>query len=173
MHKGVFSEVDTYRAGKLETAYRWPDGIVAGTPVSPALASAPSVLAFNVADPYHADNVAVARGTELQKITHEGDDTLANVNLGEAKVVQWTAKDGTKLEGIVTFPLDYAAGKKYPFLVLPHGGPEANDEFRLDLILALDLRHGIRRAAAGISRLNGLRRGFPRGHLSAFRRSRL
>ena len=81
--------------------------------------------------------MAVARGTELQKITHEGDDTLANVNLGEAKVVQWTAKDGTKLEGIVTFPLDYAAGKKYPFLVLPHGGPEANDEFRLDLISRL------------------------------------
>jgi len=137
MHKGVFSEVDTYRAGKLETAYRWPDGTVAGTPVSPALASAPSVLAFNVADVYHADNVAVARGTELHKITHEGDDTLANVNLGEAKVVRWTAKDGTKLEGIVTFPADYAAGKKYPFLVLPHGGPEANDEFRLDLFSRL------------------------------------
>jgi dipeptidyl aminopeptidase/acylaminoacyl peptidase len=137
MHKGVFSEVDTYRAGKLETAYRWPDGIVEGTPVSPAFASAPDVLAFNVADPSHADNVAIACGTELHKITHEGDDTLANVNVGEAKVVQWTAKDGTKLEGIVTFPADFAAGKKYPFLVLPHGGPEANDEFRLDLFSRL------------------------------------
>jgi dipeptidyl aminopeptidase/acylaminoacyl peptidase len=137
MHKGVFSEVDTYRAGKLETAYRWPDGIVIGTPVSPAFASSPGVLAFNVADPYHADNVAVAHGTELHKITNEGDDTLANVNLGESKVVHWTAKDGTKLEGIVTFPTDYVAGKKYPFLVLPHGGPEANDQFRLDLFSRL------------------------------------
>ncbi len=133
MHKGVFSEVDTFRAGKLETAYRWPDGCLAGSPVYPSLASAPQALAFNVSDPYHADNIAVARGGELQKITHEGDDTLANVNLGQAKVVQWMAKDGTKLEGIVTFPADYSGGKKYPFVVIPHGGPEANDEFRLDL----------------------------------------
>jgi dipeptidyl aminopeptidase/acylaminoacyl peptidase len=137
MHKGVFSEVDRYAGGKLETAYHWPDGIISGVPVSPAMSSGPNTLVFNVTDPYHADNVAVARGSELHKITHEGDDTLATVSLGEAKVVHWTAKDGTKLEGIVTFPADYTAGKKYPFLVLPHGGPEANDEFRFDLFSRL------------------------------------
>jgi dipeptidyl aminopeptidase/acylaminoacyl peptidase len=144
MNKGVFSEVDTYRAGKLETAYRWPDGCVTGIPVYSAIASAdsesgsmPEALAFNVADPNHADNIAIARGGALQKITHEGDDTLANVSLAQSKVVQWTAKDGTKLEGIVTFPADYTAGKKFPFVVIPHGGPEANDEFRFDLFSAL------------------------------------
>jgi dipeptidyl aminopeptidase/acylaminoacyl peptidase len=137
MHKGVFSEVDRYAGGKLETAYHWPDGIISGVPVCPAMSSGPNTLVFNVTDPYHADNIAVARGSELHKITHEGDDTLATVSLGEAKVVHWTAKDGTKLEGIVTFPANYTAGKKYPFLVLPHGGPEANDEFRFDLFSRL------------------------------------
>jgi len=68
--------------------------------------------------------VALARQVKLQLITHEGDDTLANVKLGEVRVVNWTAKDGTKLEGILTLPGDYQAGKRYPFLVLPHGGPE-------------------------------------------------
>jgi len=48
------------------------------------------------------------------------------------RVVSWTTKDGTSLEGIVTFPFNYEAGKKYPFLVLPHGGPEANDSLRFD-----------------------------------------
>jgi len=132
MHKGVITEVDRFRDQKLETAYRWPDGIVSGLPVFPMFSSTPDVLAFNVADPAHATNVAVARGSELQKITHEGDDTLAKVNLGEVKAVRWTAKDGTKLEGIATFPAGYAAGQKYPFLVLPHGGPEANDELEMD-----------------------------------------
>jgi dipeptidyl aminopeptidase/acylaminoacyl peptidase len=132
MHKGVITEVDRYRDGKLETAYRWPDGVVSGLPVYPMIASAPDVLAFNVADPTHSTNVAVLRGGELQKITHEGEDTLAKVSLGEAKVVHWTSKDGTKLEGIATFPAGYAAGQKYPFLVLPHGGPEANDELEMD-----------------------------------------
>jgi dipeptidyl aminopeptidase/acylaminoacyl peptidase len=89
-------------------------------------------MAFNVADPSHAINVAVVRGAELQKITNEGDDTLANINLGDVKVVHWTAKDGTKLEGIATFPADYVAGKKCPFLIFPHGGPEANDQSEMD-----------------------------------------
>jgi dipeptidyl aminopeptidase/acylaminoacyl peptidase len=137
MHKGVLVEVDTFRDGKLQTAYRWPDGVVSGLPISPVLTSSPDVLAFNVADPFHANNIAVAHGTELHKITHEGDDTLANVKLGETSVVQWTAKDGTKLEGIVTFPADYTAGTKYPFVVIPHGGPESNDELRFDLFSRL------------------------------------
>jgi dipeptidyl aminopeptidase/acylaminoacyl peptidase len=62
---------------------------------------------------------------------------LGNVALGEARVVQWTAKDGTKLEGIATFPANYEAGKKYPFLVLPHGGPEANDTLNFDVFSRL------------------------------------
>ncbi len=132
MHKGVLTEVDAFRAGKLETAYRWPAGVVQGLPVYSPFASASGAMAFNVGDPSHSTNVAIVRGSELQKITHEGDDTLTNINLGEVKVVHWTAKDGTKLEGIATFPADYVAGKKYPFLVFPHGGPEANDQLELD-----------------------------------------
>ena len=72
------------------------------------------VVAFTVSDPTHSANVAVAHGTELQKITHEGDDTLAKVALGEVRVVNWTAKDGTKLEGILTLPANYEGGKHYP-----------------------------------------------------------
>ncbi len=135
MHKGVVIEVDSYRDGKLETAYRWPDGSMESLPVFPQLLASPDVLAFTVGDPSHASNVAVVQngtshGTSngtLRRITNEGEDTLAAVALGDVRTVHWTAKDGTKLEGIATFPAGYAAGKKYPFLVLPHGGPEAND----------------------------------------------
>jgi dipeptidyl aminopeptidase/acylaminoacyl peptidase len=137
MHKGVVIEVDAYRGGKLETAYRWPAGIVGGIPVYSRLASSPDVLAFNVEDPSHCTNVAVLRGNDLQKITTEGDDTLAKVELGEVKAVHWTSKDGTKLEGIATFPADFVVGKKYPFLVFPHGGPEANDSLNFDAFARL------------------------------------
>ena len=47
-------------------------------------------------------------------------------------MVNWTAKDGTKLEGIATFPSNFSAGQKSKFLVLPHGGPESNDTLRFD-----------------------------------------
>lgn len=131
LHKGTVVEVESFHEGKLDAAYHWPDGVV-GLPVFSPFASAPDVLAFTVGDPGHADNVAVARQGELHKITNEGDDTLAQLNLGKVRVVQWTAKDGTRLEGILTLPGNYEAVKKYPFLVFPHGGPEANDELRFD-----------------------------------------
>jgi dipeptidyl aminopeptidase/acylaminoacyl peptidase len=136
MHRGVQLEVDSYGDGELKTAFRWPDGIVAGPVFSP-LSSAPEALAFAVGDPMHAPNVAVNDGTGLHRITHEGDDTLANIALGEVRAVNWTAKDGTKLQGIVTFPADYKAGEKYRFLNLPHGGPEANDTLDFDIFARL------------------------------------
>jgi dipeptidyl aminopeptidase/acylaminoacyl peptidase len=112
--------------------FRWPEGAIAGPPVNTAFSSSPDVAAFTVGDPSHAINVAVVRDGKLEKITHEGDDTLASVDLGAVRVVHWTAKDGTKLEGLATFPAGYDSAKKYPFLVLPHGGPEANDNVDFD-----------------------------------------
>jgi dipeptidyl aminopeptidase/acylaminoacyl peptidase len=91
-----------------------------------------SQLALGVADPTHTPNVAVAAGSSLRRITTEGEVQLAKVALGPVRVVHWNSKQGVSLEGIATFPAGYAEGKKYPFLVLPHGGPESNDRLDFD-----------------------------------------
>ncbi len=52
---------------------------------------------------------------------------MAAVELGDERIARWKSKDGIALERIATFPAGYVEGRKYPFLVLPHGGPEAND----------------------------------------------
>ncbi|HET9399670.1 MAG TPA: S9 family peptidase, partial [Candidatus Acidoferrales bacterium] len=131
VHHGVHTTVEEFRDGKVQPGFEWPDG-VPSEPVFPRKESAPDVLVFGVADPTHAANIAVAHGSDLERITHEGDDALAKVNFGEVRVVNWTAKDGIRLEGILTFPADYQPGQKRPFVVLPHGGPESNDVLRLD-----------------------------------------
>ncbi len=130
--RGVRGEVHALKDGVLAPAYAWPEGTVLGTPVFPRFAGAPERLAFTVGDPQHATNIAVAKKDQLIKISHEGDEQLANVSLGAVRVVDWTAKDGPKLQGIVTFPSEYTEGKRYPFLVLPHGGPEGNDFLYFD-----------------------------------------
>jgi dipeptidyl aminopeptidase/acylaminoacyl peptidase len=137
MHKGTVTEIYAYRDEKLEPAYSWPGGIVLSPPAFSPFTSATDLFAFTVGDPSHSTNVAVAREGRLRRITHEGDDTLAGVRLGEVRVVNWTAKDGTKLEGVLTLPGEYQAGKKYPFLVLPHGGPEGNDTLSFDFFSRL------------------------------------
>jgi dipeptidyl aminopeptidase/acylaminoacyl peptidase len=128
---GVRSEVYTFTGGSLTLAYTWPDGVVDLPVFSPYAAATPQ-LVFSVTDPTHANNVAVASGGGLRRITSEGEGQLAKVAFGPVRVVHWTTNDGIALEGIATFPADYLEGKKYPFLVLPHGGPEAHDNLALD-----------------------------------------
>jgi dipeptidyl aminopeptidase/acylaminoacyl peptidase len=132
VNRGVRNEVDEFRDSALKPAYRWPDGILSGLPVTSDYTGASDHPAFTVGDPTHARNVAVADGSTLRKITHEGDEQLASIDLGPVRTVQWKSKDGIALEGIATFPAGYVEGRKYPFLVLPHGGPEANDELTFD-----------------------------------------
>ena len=43
--------------------------------------------------------------------------------LGTAEVVSWKSQDGATIEGILHKPSDYDPTKKYPLLVLIHGGP--------------------------------------------------
>ena len=76
-------------------------------PAANPFPDAPDVMAVGVGDPYHSNNVAVLKDGQLQKITSEGDAQLADINLGETKVVHWTSKEGVKLEGIATFPPGY------------------------------------------------------------------
>jgi dipeptidyl aminopeptidase/acylaminoacyl peptidase len=44
-------------------------------------------------------------------------------NLGSAEVISWKSKDGATIEGILRKPANYDASKKYPLLVVIHGGP--------------------------------------------------
>ncbi len=130
--RGVGVDIDSFQNGTLAPAYRWPGGVFTGLPVFSPFSHAREQYAFAVEDPEHTENVAVARKDQLMKITHEGDEQLATISLGPVRVVDWTAKDGTRLQGIVTFPAGYEEGRRYPFLVMPHGGPEGNDWLTLD-----------------------------------------
>ncbi len=129
--RGVRTEVDQFDKGALQTVYQWPDGVMAGLPVSSPYKGTGEQIALSVADPAHTRNVAVPDGNHFRKITSEGDTQLA-ADLGEVRVVHWKSKEGIALEGIATFPPGYVQGQKYKFLVLPHGGPEANDELAFD-----------------------------------------
>jgi dipeptidyl aminopeptidase/acylaminoacyl peptidase len=132
--RGVQIEVDAFQNNALVPTYSWPDGTIEEGPVSPQMASAPNVKAFTVGDPQHTDNVAIANGNTLKRITNEGEDQLAKISLGTVRDVHWTSQEGIALEGIVTFPADYHTDRRYPFIVVPHGGPESNDLLDFSLL---------------------------------------
>jgi dipeptidyl aminopeptidase/acylaminoacyl peptidase len=41
------------------------------------------------------------------------------------EVLRWTSFDGMEIEGIIHKPAGWEEGKRYPLLVIPHGGPHA------------------------------------------------
>lgn len=43
--------------------------------------------------------------------------------LGETRVIRWKSQDGREIEGLLTMPVGYAKGKKYPLILVIHGGP--------------------------------------------------
>jgi dipeptidyl aminopeptidase/acylaminoacyl peptidase len=48
---------------------------------------------------------------------------LKDYALGDTEIVKWKSPDGMDIEGVLTKPVGYEAGKKYPLLLNPHGGP--------------------------------------------------
>jgi dipeptidyl aminopeptidase/acylaminoacyl peptidase len=62
-------------------------------------------------------------GGKLTRLTHVNDAWLATFRLSPGEYVSFKSKDGTTVHGYIYKPLDYVAGKKYPAIVRPHGGP--------------------------------------------------
>lgn len=51
------------------------------------------------------------------------NDEVAKMQVGKTEVVKWKSKDGREVEGLLTYPNNYAAGTKVPLIVNIHGGP--------------------------------------------------
>jgi dipeptidyl aminopeptidase/acylaminoacyl peptidase len=51
------------------------------------------------------------------------NDYISDIRLPKTEVVRWMSLDGTTIEGLLFLPVDYEQGKKYPLLVVLHGGP--------------------------------------------------
>jgi dipeptidyl aminopeptidase/acylaminoacyl peptidase len=58
----------------------------------------------------------------LTKVNHE---LLSKFNLPNPEEVEWTGALGKKIHGFLLKPANFDASKKYPLLVLIHGGPQS------------------------------------------------
>ncbi|HSG46419.1 MAG TPA: S9 family peptidase [Longimicrobiales bacterium] len=77
---------------------------------------------FRVRDPAAAGRSA-DRTAELVRLTAVNDSLLGTLALGEVREERWESEPGVTVEGFVHLPPDYEAGRRYPLLLRPHGGP--------------------------------------------------
>ena len=48
---------------------------------------------------------------------------LDDLDLGRTESIEWTNHDGLPGDGALTYPVGYQAGRKYPLVLVIHGGP--------------------------------------------------
>jgi dipeptidyl aminopeptidase/acylaminoacyl peptidase len=63
-------------------------------------------------------------GARSVKVTTENDAILSNFSAGGTQSGFYTGADGAKVQGFTIKPPDFDASKKYPAIVLIHGGPQ-------------------------------------------------
>ncbi|RFF28341.1 S9 family peptidase [Wenzhouxiangella sp. 15181] len=56
----------------------------------------------------------------------ESNPWLAEVELARQQVIEYEARDGLMIQGLLVWPLDYSEGKRYPLILGVHGGPESH-----------------------------------------------
>ena len=64
----------------------------------------------------------------LRQLTHQNDALLAELELGATEEVSFKSKDGTQVNGLLTYPVGYVKGTKVPLLLRIHGGPNSQDQ---------------------------------------------
>jgi dipeptidyl aminopeptidase/acylaminoacyl peptidase len=104
------------------------------TPLTPASGAAPggfsfsrdySTVAFTSADAKNFPEVYVAPTAGIAsptKLTAFGNQ-IRGWRVGNREMISWKSTDGTLVDGVLHKPADFQPGRKYPLLVIVHGGP--------------------------------------------------
>ncbi len=91
-----------------------------------ATASRDGSLVFIGTTPVHPAELYVLRdgARAPQRLTHYNDAVAAHL-MGRTRTIVWRSADGYHPNGVLTEPVGAVHGKKYPLVVLIHGGPTA------------------------------------------------
>jgi dipeptidyl aminopeptidase/acylaminoacyl peptidase len=86
-------------------------------------------IAFTTEDPTHMEELFISpilpfAARKLTDMTEQVKDW----RLGSVEVVSWKSQDGAGIEGILHKPADFDPSRKYPLLVVIHGGPTGTSQ---------------------------------------------
>jgi dipeptidyl aminopeptidase/acylaminoacyl peptidase len=61
------------------------------------------------------------------QITKLNEGLVKNRTFAKSEVIRWEGANGEEVEGLLYYPNNYEAGKKYPLITAIHGGPSGHD----------------------------------------------
>jgi dipeptidyl aminopeptidase/acylaminoacyl peptidase len=89
-----------------------------------------------------ASEIYVWEGNSLRQLTRQNDPLFAELDLGVTEEVSFQSKDGTQVNGLLTYPVGYVKGTRVPLLLRIHGGPNAQDQHLFSTERQLFAAHG-------------------------------
>lgn len=78
------------------------------------------------ANDYPEVYVSSTKSFQPRKLTTMSEQ-VKDLRLAKREVIQWKSTDGTQIEGVLIKPVGFDPSKKYPLLVVIHGGPTGVD----------------------------------------------
>jgi dipeptidyl aminopeptidase/acylaminoacyl peptidase len=67
---------------------------------------------------------------DITRVTTE-TEKFSHLDFGTVESIKWISKDGTEIEGLLRKPSDFDPNKKYPLIIMPHGGPRGSSTISL------------------------------------------
>jgi dipeptidyl aminopeptidase/acylaminoacyl peptidase len=95
--------------------------------VSPSSSGGSTVVLSQT--PQKLGEVYALQGGALRQISHQNDDLIKELDLPDTELVSFKSKDGTDINGLLTYPVGYVKGTKVPFILRIHGGPNGQDQY--------------------------------------------
>ena len=82
-------------------------------------------IAFVGNTPNHPGELYFMKSVEsMPRRLTDFNSFVDSLSLGKVESVNWTGPGGFKEDGVLNFPVGYQSGKKYPMVLVIHGGPE-------------------------------------------------
>jgi dipeptidyl aminopeptidase/acylaminoacyl peptidase len=127
---GVEDDESIYPA-RVDIASGRAERLVPGAFSIEALAGRGDHFAVISASDATAAEVQVIEDHALRTLTHHNDEFVASLSLGSVEEMRFKSRDGTEVHGLLTKPPGYVKGRRYPTVLLIHGGPNGQDQHSL------------------------------------------
>ena len=72
---------------------------------------------------FNVRGAAPVAAAAMKKLVDVNEDVVAGRALGAVEEIWYPSKDGLKIQGWIVKPANFQAGKKYPLVLMIHGGP--------------------------------------------------
>lgn len=75
---------------------------------------------------YHPNELFIfnSKTNQIDKLTNH-NSWLNDIKLAKQEKIEYFARDGLRIEGVLIYPLNFEEGKRFPLINYIHGGPEA------------------------------------------------